>query len=340
MRITIKDVADLVGVNPSTVSRVINGDSSLYIREETRNRILEAIKEMGYRPNPIARSLRLKTSDAIGLLIPDITNPLFPEVIKGAEKAASEKGLSLILCNTDENKIKEKAHIRFLIDRRVDGILLFSSRIEDETIAEVENSGIPFVLVNRGSRSNTGSYVVVDNARGAQLATQHLIQLGHRRIAHISGFLYTETGLERLEGFRKSLNAAGLPFDSEYMVEAGFAEQKGYCAMLKLLSLAKPPTAVFAANDLVAMGAMSAIFAKGLRVPEDISIVGFNDIWVAGRITPALTTIRVPLNKMGYMALQMIADKIKKSRGNTDRIILEPDLVIRFSTQQIGLKKL
>jgi LacI family transcriptional regulator len=336
MRITIKDVAHKVGVNPSTVSRVLNGDSNLSIREETRNRILEAIQEMGYRPDPIARSLRMKTSDAIGMLIPDITNPFFPEIIKGAETAASEKGLSLILCNTDENSAKEKDLVRFLIDRRVDGILLFSSRLEDETLVEVEKSGIPFVLVNRGSRSNSGPHVVVDNSQGAQLAVQHLIRLGHRRIAHISGFLYTETGLERFEGYRKSLNAAGLPFVSEYMVEAGFAEQKGYTAMQKLLSVSKPPTAVFAANDLMAMGAMTAVIEKGLRIPEDLSIVGFDDIWVARRITPSLTTIRIPLNEMGYLAVQMIADKIKKNTLINERVILPPELVIRSSTSPVA----
>lgn len=332
MRITIKDVAEKVGVNPSTVSRVLNGDSNLSIREETRKRILEAIKEMGYTPNPIARSLRKKTSDAIGMLIPDITNPFFPEVIKGAETAASEKGLSVILCNTDENSDKERNLVRFLIDRRVDGMLLFSSRLEDETVSEVEKSGIPFVLVNRGSRSNSGAYVVVDNTLGARLAMQHLIGLGHQKIAHIAGFLYTETGLERLEGYRKSLNAAGLPFDSEYMVEAGFTEQQGYIAMRKLLSLTNPPTAVFAANDLMAMGAMTAIIEKGLRVPEDISLVGFDDIWVANRITPALTTVKIPLIEMGLLAMKIISDKIAQKEIQDERIILIPELIIRSST--------
>lgn len=335
MRITIKDVAERVGVNPSTVSRVLNGDSTLSIREETKNRILEAIKEMGYTPNPIARSLRKKTSDAIGLLIPDITNPFFPEVIKGAETAASEKGLSLILCNTDENSDRERNLVRFLIDRRVDGMLLFSSRLEDETVSEVEKSGIPYVLVNRGSRSNSGAHVVVDNALGARLAMQHLISLGHCKIAHISGFLYTETGLERLEGYRKSLNAAGLPFDSEYMVEAGFTVQQGYIAMQKLLSLKNPPTAVFAANDLMAMGAMTAITEKGFRVPEDISLVGFDDIWVAERITPALTTVKIPLNEMGSLAMQIISDKIEQKEIQDERIILNPELIIRSSTTAV-----
>lgn len=332
MRVTIKEVAKKVGVNPSTVSRVLNGDLHLSIREETRNRILEAIKEMGYSPNPIARSLRMKTSNTIGMLIPDITNPFFPEVIKGAETAASERELSLILCNTDESSAKEKNLIKFLIDRRVDGLLLFSSRLEDETISKVEKSGIPFVLVNRGSRSNTGAYVVVDNSLGAKLAINHLIDLGHKKIAHISGFLYTETGLERLEGYRKSLNASGLPFISEYMVEAGFAEQQGYTAMLKLLSLEDRPTAVFVANDLMAMGAMTAIMEKGLSVPEDISVIGFDDIWIAGRITPSLTTVKIPLNEMGYLSLQIIAAKIDQREILNDRIELTPELIIRSST--------
>jgi LacI family transcriptional regulator len=335
LRITIKDVAERAGVDPSTVSRVINNDRGLSVRKETSLRILEVIKELGYQPNSIARNLRRQTSDAVGMLIPDIINPLFPEIIKGIESSASAKDLSVILCNTDDDPEKELKMIRFLLGRMVDGFLLASVHMRDETIAEVEKSGIPYVLVNRGNRKGSGAYVVADNAAGARLAVQHLIDLGHKRIAHIAGFLYTDTGIERLEGYRKVLNGANIPFNPEYMVETGYKEAEGYKAMSKMLRLPDRPTAVFAANDLLAMGAMLAINEKGLRVPEDISVVGFDDIWVAERITPALTTVKVSLYEMGRLAMDILFNKMKGFPLEQERIVLESSLVIRHSTAEV-----
>jgi LacI family transcriptional regulator len=332
LSITIKDVAERAGVHASTVSRVINNNQRSSIREKTRLKILEAIRELGYRPNSIARNLRLKTSDAIGMLIPDITNPLFPEVIKGVESLASENDLSITLCNTDDNPEKELKIIRFLLGRMVDGFLLASVHMRDETIEEVDKSGLPYVMVNRGNRKDAGARVVPDNAAGARLAVQHLVSLGHKKIAHIAGFLYTDTGIERLEGYRKTLNLANIPFNPDYMVETGYKEADGYKAMSKMLRLADRPTAVFAANDLLAMGAILAIHEKGLRVPEDISVVGFDDIWVADRITPALTTVKIPLYKMGYLAMSMLLNKMKDIPVEQERILLEPSLVVRRST--------
>jgi LacI family transcriptional regulator len=335
LSITIKDVAKRAGVNASTVSRVINNDSKLSIREETKQRILDSIRELGYHPNSIARNLRLNTSDAIGMLIPDITNPLFPEVIKGVESLASEKDLSLILCHTEDSHEKELKMIRFLINRRVDGLLLASVHMRADTIDEVEKSGIPYVLVNRGNRKDAGAYVVADNTAGAKMAVHHLISLGHTRIAHIAGFLYTDTGIERVEGYRKELNLADIPFNSDYMIEAGYTEPEGYKAMNKLLLLPDRPTAVFAANDLLAMGAILAINKKGLKVPEDVSIVGFDGIWLVERITPALTTVKIPLNEMGYLAMNMLFHKMKGLPVEQERIVLQPSLVVRSSTAKL-----
>ena len=335
LKVTIKDVAKRAGVDPSTVSRIINNDPKLSVREETRLRILETIRELGYQPNSIARNLRLNTSGTIGMLIPDITNPLFPAVIKGVESFSSEKDLSLILCNTGDLPEKELKMIRFLLNRRVDGLLLASVHMRDETIAEVEKSGVPYVLVNRGNRKDAGAYVVADNAAGAKMAVRHLIDLGHRKIAHIAGFLYTDSGIERLEGYRKELNLADIRLDSEYIVEAGYSELGGYKAMNKLLLLPDPPTAVFAVNDLTAMGALLAMNEHGVRVPEDISIVGFDDIWVVERITPALTTVKVPLYEMGYLAMNMLFQKMKEVPIEQERIILESSLVVRRSTAAV-----
>lgn len=335
MRVTIKDVAERAGVDSSTVSRIINNDPKLSVRAETRLRISTAIRELGYQTNSMARNLRLNISGAIGMLIPDITNPSFPEMIKGVESSSSEKDLSLILCNTGDIPEKELKMIRFLLNRRVDGLLLASVHMRDETIEEVEKSGVPCVFVNRGNRRDTGAYVVTDNAAGAKMAVRHLISLGHRKIAHIAGFLYTDTGIERMMGYRKELNLADIPLDSEYMVEAGYAELDGYRAMNKLLLLPDRPTAVFAANDLLAMGAILAMNENGVRVPEDISIVGFDDIWVVERITPALTTVKVPLYEMGYLAMDMLFHKMKDVQIEQERIVLEPLLVVRRSTAEL-----
>ncbi|MCL4515946.1 MAG: LacI family transcriptional regulator [Firmicutes bacterium] len=332
MPATIKEVAERAGVNPSTVSRVINEDPKLSIREETRNRILQAIEELQYRPNAVARSLRLKTTGTVGMIIPDITNPFFPEIIKGAESAASERELSLILCNTDENPEKERSYIELLTEKQVDGILLASAYIQDETVDLVTKRKIPYVLVNRTARNAVGASVRVDDVLGAQLAIQHLVALGHRRIAHISGLLYTETGLDRLEGYRRTLNQCQIPFLSEYMVEARFSERDGYLAMERLLALPDPPTGVFAANDLIALGAMSAIRDHGWSVPEDISVVGFNDTWLAEKVHPPLTSVKVPLYDMGYLAVESLARKILGETMPQDKIVLKPELMIRRST--------
>ncbi len=338
MPVTLKEVADRAGVNPSTVSRVINEDPNLSIREETRNRILRAIEELEYRPNAVARSLRLKTTRTAGMIIPDITNPFFPEVFKGAESAASERGFSLILCNTNEDPEKEKSYIKLLAEKQVDGILLASTYIQDETIDMAARRNIPYVLVNRASRNAGSASVVVDDVYGAELAVQHLADLGHRRIAHISGLLYTETGLERLEGYRRTLNRNQIPFLSEYMVEARFSEREGYLAMEKLLALPQPPTGVFSANDLIALGAVSAITDHGLHVPEDISVVGFNDIWLAGKVHPPLTTVKVPLYDMGYLAFENLAKKILGEPTQQNKIVLRPELVIRASTHVVAAR--
>lgn len=334
LRVTIKEVAVRAGVDPSTVSRIINKDPKLSVREDTRQKILTAIRELGYQPNAMARNLRLNVSGAIGMLVPDITNPSFPEMIKGAEHLSSESDMSLILCNTGDIPEMELRMVRFLLNRRVDGLLLASVHMRDEAIAEVEKSGIPYVLLNRGSRKDASSCVVADNALGAKMAVQHLFELGHRKIAHIAGHLYTDTGIERMEGYRKALNLADLPLGPGYMIEAGYTEQEGYRAMSKLLLLPDRPTAIFAANDLLAMGAILAMQDQGIRIPDDVSIVGFDDIWVAGRITPPLTTVKVPLHEMGYLAMEVLLRSMKKPLPEKERIVLEPSLVVRRSTAE------
>jgi DNA-binding LacI/PurR family transcriptional regulator len=331
----MKDVAKKAGVTPSIVSRVINNDTKLSIKDETRTRILNAIEELEYRPNVVARSLRLKTTATIAMIVPDITNPFFPELIRGAQKAANEKGFSLILIDTEEDHAREKEYIEILAEKLVDGILLASVYIEDETIDLIHKYNIPYVLVNRTTRNVEGSSVVVDDAYGAALAVEHLVEQGHRKIAHISGLLYTETGLGRLEGYRKILNEHGIAFSSEYIVESKYDEEGGYKAMKKLLSLEKLPTAVFAANDLIAIGAITAMSEQGLKVPDHISIVGFNDIWLAQKVHPPLTTVRFPLYDMGHIASEILIKKIQEVPVEEDKVVLKPELITRQSVRKL-----
>ncbi len=335
MNITIKDVAKQAGVTAAVVSRVINDDPKLSIREETRSRVLEAVEKLEYRPNAIARSLRTKTTGTIAMIIPDITNPFFPEIIKGAQIAAAENGFSLILFNTEEDVGKQREYIELVSEKQMDGVLLASVHTDDESIDLLERYKKPYVLVNRITRNIQSSFVTVDDVYGARVAIEHLIQFGHRKIAHISGPLYTDTGLQRLEGYRKALKKFGVEFSLDYIAESKYDEDGGYKAMKQLFSLENKPTAVFAANDLIAIGAISAIEDEGLKVPENISIVGFNDIWVAQKISPPLTSVKFPLFDMGYLASEIL---IKKTQGKVvceDKMVLEPELVVRSSTRRI-----
>ncbi len=335
MKITIKDVAKEAGVSPAIVSRVINEDPKLSIRDETRERVLEVVEKLEYRPNAIARSLRTKTTGTIAMIIPDITNPFFPEIIKGAQTASAKEGFSLILFNTEENIEKQREYIELVSEKQIDGVLLSSVYSDDKSIDLLEKYKKPYVLANRITRNIKSSFVIVNDFYGAVLAVEHLIQLGHRKIAHISGPLYTETGLQRSEGYRKTLNKFGIESCSEYVVESKFEEENGYKAMKQLLSLEDIPTGVFAANDLIAIGALSAIEEKGLMVPKDISIVGFDDIWVTSKLSPPLTSIRFQLFDMGYLASKILIQKIQGKVVDNDRIVLEPELVVRCSTRAI-----
>lgn len=336
MRITMKDVAKQAGVSSAIVSRVINKDPDLCIRAETRERVLRAVEDLKYRPNAIARSLRMKTTGTIAMIIPDITNPFFPEIIKGAQVAAAEKGSSLILFNTEENVEKQREYIELVSEKQIDGVLLSSVHIDDnKSIVLLEKYEKPYVLVNRVKRNIQSPFVTVDDVYGATLAVEHLIQLGHRKIAHITGPLYTDTGLQRLEGYRKTLNKFGVKFFSEYVIESKFDAEGGSEAMKKLLLLENKFTAVFAANDLIAIGALSAMQEKGLKSPEDISIIGFNDIWVAQKVSPPLTSIKFPLFDMGYSAAKILMQKIQGKTIDNDKIVLDLELVVRHSTKAV-----
>lgn len=332
MGATLKDVAELAGVNASTVSRVIN-NSGVAVKDETRQRILDAVKKLNYKPNVVARSLRTRSTQLLGMIIPDITNPFFPMCYKGAETAAWEKGFNIILCNTDDQLEKEEMYVQGLRDRQVDGLILATAQV-DSTLDKMSQNGYPYVFLNRRSRQATGHFVVADNLKGARLATDHLIGLGHKNIAHISGPLYTDVGLSRLEGFRLAAREHGLPFSLDFVVESEFNEEAGYWAALELFKKKKEVTAIFAANDSIAVGVMTAAGEIGLKIPGDVSLVGFNDIPIVSKLRPSLTSVHLPLFNMGYLAAEMLIKIINGEPLEQDGIILEPKLVARESTAE------
>lgn len=331
-RATISDVAAEAGVHPSTVSRALTDHASSSIKPATRERVLAAAERLGYRPSVLARGLRLRRTMTLGMLVPDITNPFFSSIIKGAEDAARERGYNLILCNSEDDPEREAVCLHALREHEVDGLLIASSQMADETIDGLRDEGYPFVLINRATASPDDLAVVVDNHAAAANAIAYLAGLGHHRVGHIAGPVSTTTGLDRLEGYRSAVRDLGLADDPELVAEAdGFSIEAGHAALGAMLRMADPPTAVFAANDLIAIGALQRLHEAGGLAPQDLSLVGFNDIPFAGLLQPALTTVRVPQLEMGMAGARLLIDRIEGRPTEKVRLTLPTELVIRAS---------
>jgi len=336
-RATITDVASEAGVHPSTVSRVLNGHAGSTIRPATRERVLAAADVLGYRPSALARSLRLQRTLTLGMLVPDITNPFFSSIIKGAEDAARERGYNLILCNSEDQPEREAAYLRLLRERQVDGVLIASSQMADETIEGLRADSFPFVLVNRAAQDGEDLAVVVDNHAAAVEVVAHLAALGHRRVGHIAGPQNTTTGRDRREGYEAGVRAHSLAHEPALVVEAdAFSEDAGDRALGIMLAGPARPTAVFAANDLIAVGMLQRLRRIGVRVPDDLSIVGFNDIPLAGLLEPALTTVRVPQLAMGVAGAHLLIDRLEGRPIGEIRLTLPTELVIRASSAALA----
>ncbi|MHB0868380.1 MAG: LacI family DNA-binding transcriptional regulator [Chloroflexota bacterium] len=334
MSATLKDVAEIAGVDVSTASRVLNG-SGFRVREDTRQRVLAAARELGYQPNALARSLRVGRTNLFALLVPDITNPFFAELSRGAEDATSSYGYYLILCNTEDRADTEEKYIRALRERQIDGFLLATGHSADGAARRLIEANHPVVLVNRRMQGVRSGYVVADDTPGARQAVSHLIELGHRRIAHIEGFPEADTAMRRKEAYLAIMSAHGLEKEAQEMTVPGdFTLKAGQRAMEQLLQLPEPPTAVFAANDIMALAAITTAREHGLRVPEDLAIVGFNDIALAKLSCPTLTTVRTPIYEMGALAAQMLLKRVKGEDLSPAGIVMKTELVVRESSGQ------
>lgn len=328
-RVTIKDIANKAGVSLGTISNVINGNAS--VRPAMRKRVLDAIRALGYEPSLLARSLRQNRTAMIGMVIPDITNPFFPAVVRGVEDVAFQNSFRLVLCNTDNDNNKEESYLRDLRSYRTAGLILIPSE-HSRTISIIDReSEVPAVCLDRRPEDWRGDSVTADNTQGVFAATTHLIKLGHQAIAMIIGTLQLRNAAERLEGFRMALRKARIQVDPEYIQEGQFDRFSGYEKMRILLQQRPQPTAVVCGNDLIALGVFSALREAGLRCPEDISVVGFDDIELSELTDPSLTTVFQPGYQMGARGAALLLKRIQGSREVPQSIVLPTELKIRHS---------
>jgi len=332
MPVTLKELAMRANVHASTISRVANNDPGLRIAPATRLRIEALLRETGYRPNGIARGLKLRQTNVLAVVIPDVTNPFFAALFRGVEDAAAPRGFNVLLCNTDGLPERQRSHLQSLQTRRVDGVILASSFLKDPGVHELRRQKGPYVLVNRFSDEGEDPFVGSDDLLGGRLATEHLLELGHTRIGHLAGKPIVSTGLLRRRGYLAAHALAGLPADPRLIVEAGYTEEGGVAAARRLLTLDDPPTAVFAVTDMVALGAAGVARQMGLRIPEDLAIVGYNDIPLASRVSPGLTTMHVPIHEFGSVAVRLLLEQLESANTGGRRVRFTPDLVVREST--------
>jgi LacI family transcriptional regulator len=329
-RPTIYDVARLAGVSTATVSRSLNGTGQ--IAPSTRLAIESAIRELGYQPNRIARSLATRSTQTIALLLPDITNPFYGALVSGIEQRTLEVGYTMLLCTTEDDPAREETYLNLLRSKQVDGALVDGLVLPADRLARFVEEGFPIVCLDRDSPSPSIPLVQVDNRMGARLATEHLVGLGHRRIAHVAGRPEMRISDARIAGYRESLEAAGLRFDPTLVVPGMFTEDGGYQAGLELFGGRSAPTAVFAANDLSAVGLLEAISESGRRVPDDVSVVGFDDLRLAAYTSPPLTTVRQPAREIGVRATTLLLGLAQGKRPPRLRHLIPPELVLRRST--------
>lgn len=335
-RVTIRDVAEQVGVHPSTVSRVLNPATRGRITAEIVEKVISAADELGYRPNQAARGLRTNRTRTIGVLIPDITNPLFPPIIRGIEDGLAANGYTAILSNTDNIVARESEAVSTLRARQIDGLILATARRDDPIVAECIADGLPVVLVNRTADADGVSSIVNDDALGIALAVRHLKERGHTNIAHIAGPRSLSTGEARRQSFIAAMKAEGLEAKPDLIVETGaFSEDEGLRAAAQLISGATKFTAIVAANDLIALGAYEAIGDAGLDCPKDISVTGFNDMPFVDRLAPPLTTVRIPHYELGREAGRRLVELIENPDSPARATTLRPELIVRGSTAKL-----
>ncbi|MBV7508417.1 LacI family transcriptional regulator [Bacillus sp. sid0103] len=334
--VRIADVAKMANVSTATVSRVISNAGT--VKKETAEKVLEAIKELNYQPNMLARQLRRSETKTILVVVPDITNTFFSAVLRGIESVAIENGYQVLLGDARNDVESETSFLTILGQKKADGLILLTART-DQKILEDLSQDYPVVLACEYYEGSKLPTVSIDNVSSARKATEYLISLNHKRIGHISGPLNIVVGRDRCRGFYQAMAQHGLSVDPSLVQEGEFSFESGFNLMMKFLSLENPPTALFAGNDEMAMGAIKAAKSKGLRVPEDLSVVGFDDIQFASIFEPALTTVAQPTFDMGQKAMRLLLKLIKDEEIEKDQFILPDKLIVRESCKELTIEE-
>jgi LacI family transcriptional regulator len=338
MAITLDDIAKRSGLSISTVSRVINKKTKKYrISRKVELLVQKAAKELNYRPNQLARSLRLKKTQTIGLVAPDISNPFFAEIIKTIQSGLHQLKYSLVVCDSDENIELEIEHTNLLFSKGVDGLIVMPVGRQYNHFQFMLENGVPVVTVDRGFDDLNTNMVVIDNYAGAFAAVEHLLTHGHRRIAIIQGLPGTFTSKGRFEGYRDALQKYGVPLDESLVVGKDFRKENGYIETKVLLQSAKRPTALFTTSDLITLGALQAISEEGLAIPKDISIVAFDDLESAEYFRCPITAVAQPKENLGEIAVKLLLDELTTHGPKEKRkIVLKPTLIVRNSVAAIA----
>ncbi|THF74220.1 catabolite control protein A [Cohnella fermenti] len=334
MTVTIYDVAREAGVSMATVSRVVNNNPN--VKPQTRKKVFEAIERLGYRPNAVARGLASKKTTTVGVVIPDISNAIFAEVARGIEDIANMYHYNIILCNADKRKDKEIRVINTLLEKQVDGLLFMGGAVTDEHIQAFNTSNVPIVLCATTDEKGTIPSVDIDHELAAYDAAKRLLSEGHRRIAMISGTLQDPAnGFARYQGYKRALEEAGLSVDEELVRIGNYKYEAGMEAAHHFIGLSERPTAIFAANDEMAIGAIHAIQDAGLKVPEDISVISVDNIRMASMVRPQLTTVAQPMYDIGAVAMRLLTKLMKKESVENAKVVLPHELIIRQSVASV-----
>jgi len=330
---TLRDVADAAGVHAATASRALNPETRRLVNPETAKRVLKAAETLGYQPNPIARSLKTSKSRTIGLVVPDLTNPLFPPIVRGVEDVLGPAGYTAVIVNTDNDAGREEALVSSLRQRQVDGLIVATAVLDHPLLRTLDEQGVRMVLVNRRTEGLDVPCITADDTAGIKMAVEHLAGLGHRRIVHVAGPQTTSTGVLRASAFRTAIRDAGLDDDSRLVVACDFwSEGDGARAIREVLDSGVDLTAVVAGNDLIALGCYDVFAERGIVCPKDVSVVGFNDMPFLDKLGPPLTSVSVPQHQIGAEAARMLLESFHETDRPSRSVLLPVSLAVRGST--------
>jgi LacI family transcriptional regulator len=330
---TLRDVAEAAGVHAATASRALNPATRKLVKAETARRVIDVAETLGYRPNPIARGLKTSKSGTVGLVIPDLTNPLFPPIVRGIEAVLEPAGFSGLIVNTDNDPGRERAQIEVLRSRQVEGLIVATARVKHPLLEQLHREGVVMVMVNRRPDGVDVPSITPDDAAGIALAVRHLADLGHRRIAHVAGPADTSTGVTRATSFRSAVHDLGLDEDPALVTSVPqWSEAAGADGLRRLLDADLGFTAIVAGNDLIALGCYDVFSERGISCPDDMSVVGFNDMPFLDKLKPPLTSIAIPHQQIGAVASQLLLDAIAEPHRPARSVLLPLALVVRGST--------